>query len=100
AGRWVLMQPVFTAPYYVCVAISTSSDATGSYYLYQFPIPGNFFPDYPKLAVWPDGYYLSYNRFIGNTFFGAAACAMDRNKMLSGIGATMQCFNTSYDSLL
>jgi hypothetical protein len=59
AGRWVMMQPVFTSPYYLCVAVSTTSDAAGSYYLYQFAIPNNYFPDYPKLGVWPDAYYVS-----------------------------------------
>ena len=100
AGRWVMMQPVFTSPYYLCVAVSTTSDATGTYNLYQFAIPNNTFPDYPKLGVWPDGYYVSYNQFQGGSFVGAAACALDRNSMLSGTSATMQCFSTGYASLL
>jgi hypothetical protein len=109
AGRWVMMQPVFTSPYYLCVAVSTTSDATGSYNLYVFPIqrigtrkPQTVFPDYPKLGVWPDAYYVSYNQFQGNTFVGPAACAMDRNAMLNGGNASMQCFSpgSSYGSLL
>jgi fibronectin type 3 domain-containing protein len=99
AGRWVMLQPVFTSPYYLCVAVSTTSDALGSYNLYQFPIPSNYFPDYPKLGVWPDGYYVSYNAFT-NLFAGAWACALDRTHMLSGQPATMQCFNSGYASLL
>jgi hypothetical protein len=107
--RWVMMQPVFTSPYYLCVAVSTTSDATGSYNLYVFPIqrigtrkPQTVFPDYPKLGVWPDAYYVSYNQFQGNTFVGPAACAMDRNAMLNGGNASMQCFSpgSSYGSLL
>ncbi|HVB33135.1 MAG TPA: hypothetical protein VNJ52_01990 [Patescibacteria group bacterium] len=100
AKRWVMMQPVFSSPYYLCVAVSTTSDATGTYNLYQFPIPGNYFPDYPKLAVWPDAYYVSYNDFQGNSFIGGSACALDRSSMLQGNAATMQCFLTSYPSLL
>jgi hypothetical protein len=103
AGRWVMMQPVFSSPYYICAAVSATSDATGSWYLYSFAVPGNYFPDYPKLAVWPDGYYLSYNRFQGNFFYGATACALDRQNMLGGNPSNpMQCFNlsTSYGSLL
>ena len=92
AGRWVMMQAVFKNPYTVCVAVSKTSDATGAYNLYSFPVPSNYFPDYPKLGVWPDGYYLSYNQFNGNTFAGAAACSMDRTNMLQGNAATMQCF--------
>jgi hypothetical protein len=100
AKRWVLMQPVFVYPFALCVAISTSSDATGSYYAYEFPIPGNYFPDYPKLAIWPDGYYVSYDQFNGNTFVAAAACALDRAYMLAGTPATMQCFDTTGASIL
>jgi hypothetical protein len=102
AKRWVLMQPVFRSPYYICVAVSTTSDATGSYYRYAFPVPNNLFPDYPKLGVWSDGYYVTYNQFQGNSFQGAAACALDRANMLAGNPATMQCgaVNPSYGSLL
>jgi archaellum component FlaF (FlaF/FlaG flagellin family) len=100
AGRWVMMQPVFRAPYYICVAVSTTSDATGSYYRYAFPVSS--FPDYPKLGVWADGYYISFNRFKGNSFLGSSACALDRSSMLFGNPATMQCFDLggSYPSLL
>jgi hypothetical protein len=103
ADRWVLMQPVFKSPYYLCVAVSTSSDATGIYNLYSFAIPNSVFPDYPKLGVWPDGYYVTYNQFKGNTFLGAAACALDRANMLLGNAATMQCdtsIGANYGSML
>ena len=52
----VLTENVFSRPYAVCVAISTSPDANGTYYLYQCPGPGNGFPDYPKWGVWPTNY--------------------------------------------
>jgi hypothetical protein len=100
AGRWVVTQPVFTAPYLVCVAISTTSDATGTYNRYVFSMPS--FPDYPKLGVWSDAYYMSFNVFGRHSFLGANACALDRAHMLSGAAATMQCFqqSSSVDSLL
>jgi hypothetical protein len=60
-GRWVLMQPVFSAPYAICIAVSQTSDATGSYNAYEFDQPSGFFPDYPKLGIWPDAYYSSAN---------------------------------------
>jgi len=34
AGRWVAAQPVFVAPFMYCVAVSTTSDATGPYNRY------------------------------------------------------------------
>ena len=104
ANRWVMAQPVYSSPYTYCVAVSTSSDATGSYNRYAFSIPNNYFPDYPKLAVWPDAYYVSFNTFgsSGNVFTGALACALDRNAMLAGGAAKEVCFqlSPSVDSLL
>jgi len=93
AGRWVLAQPVFTAPFLYCVAVSTTSNATGSFNRYSFSMPN--FPDYPKLGVWPDAYYATFNMFSGNIFVGARACALDRTSMLSGSAASAVCFQLS-----
>ena len=95
AGRWVMLQPVFSNPYKMCVAVSTTSDATGSYNRYEFDF-ANVFPDYPKLGMWPASgnaaYFLSIRAFLnGQTFQGSQACGMDRAKMLAGNAATMQC---------
>ncbi|HET7402021.1 MAG TPA: hypothetical protein VFJ62_09575 [Usitatibacter sp.] len=94
ANRWVISQfAVTAAPYFQCVAVSTTSDATGAYNRYAFPY-GNVFPDYPKIGVWPDAYYITFNMFT-NTFQGAKLCAYDRAKMLAGLPATQQCFQLS-----
>ncbi|MHB8653914.1 MAG: hypothetical protein ACYDA9_08560 [Terriglobia bacterium] len=94
ANRWVLTQfSVSTTPYLQCVAVSTTSDATGTYNRYSFVQPN--FPDYPKLGVWPDAYYISFNMFSGNSFVGGRACALDRAAMIAGAAATQQCFQLS-----
>ena len=49
-------------------------------------------PDYPKLGVWPDAYYIAYAQSVDLIYQGPAACAVDRSAMLSGADATMQCF--------
>jgi len=91
AQRWVLAQPITVSGYYTyCVAVSVSSDATGSYHRYAFAMPN--LPDYPKLGVWPDAYYVSFNLFSGSTFLGAMACALDRVAMVAGLPATQICF--------
>ncbi len=105
AGRWILTQfSVKTPPYLECIAVSQTSDATGAYYRYAFSYGNTEFPDYPKVGVWPDAYYFSYNIFNnGTTFGGSKACAMDRAKMLVGDPtATQQCFqlSTSFGGLL
>jgi len=102
ANRWVLSQfavPGGSAGYWQCVAVSQTADATGAYYLYAFQYPQ--FNDYPKMSVWPDAYYVTFNMFT-NTFQGARVCAYDRAKMLAGLPATQQCFqlSSSYASLL
>jgi uncharacterized repeat protein (TIGR01451 family) len=98
ADRWVLSQLVVRGPaggfgpFFQCVAVSTTSDATGSYNRYQFPYTN--FDDYPKMGAWPDAYYETFNMFnsSGTAFLGADVCAYDRNAMLQGQAATQVCF--------
>ena len=53
-NRWILTQVTWMGPtYYNCVAVSTSSDATGSYYRWAFSTGLNY-PDYPKYGMWSD----------------------------------------------
>jgi hypothetical protein len=91
ANRWVLSQlSVTTTPFLECIAVSTTSDATGTYNRYSFQYSN--FDDYPKMGVWPDAYYETFNMFSGNRFVGADACAYDRTAMLAGQPATQICF--------
>jgi hypothetical protein len=91
AQRWIFSQfSVTTTPYLQCLAVSTSSDATGTYNRYSFQY--NNFDDYPKMGVWADGYYETFNMFNGNTFVGADACAYNRAAMLAGQTASQVCF--------
>jgi hypothetical protein len=95
AGRWVISIIAFNGTFTksdFCIAVSTTSDATGSYNRYDFSF-GNNLPDYPKLGVWPDAYYFSANVFPGGgSFAGAKVCALDRAAMLGGSTATAVCF--------
>jgi hypothetical protein len=93
-SRWVMTQfSVSTTPYLQCVAVSNTADfTTTTWNRYAFNFGSNF-PDYPKVGIWPDGYYFSFNMFRnGATFMGAAACAFDGATARSGGSATMQCF--------
>ena len=97
ADRWIISQfQVSTTPFQQCVAVSTTANPTGSYFRYAFNYTDGF-PDYPKMGVWPDAYYVTYNLFnnAGTAFLGSKVCAFDRAKMLTGVAATQQCFNTS-----
>ena len=98
AGRWIFQHHAVPVggPYLDCIAVSTTSDATGSYYLYGFELTVNL-PDQPKLAIWPDAYYLGQNLLNPTTksFLAAQACALDRSNMLLGNPATAICFQGS-----
>jgi hypothetical protein len=94
AQRWLFVLPVFRrpvdqpdGPYSMCYAISQTSDPLGAYYRYEFKRP--LFPDYPRPAIWPDGYYVPSS--VGDTVIQKQACVADRNKMLKGEPATEQC---------
>ena len=100
ADRWVLSQFAVNGgngPYDECIAVSTTGDPTGSYYVYDFHLSDTVFNDYPKLGVWPDAYYMTMNQFggAGQTFVGAAAYAFERDKMLVGQVARMVFFDES-----
>ena len=105
ADRWVISQfSVTTTPYLQCVAVSTTNDPTGSWNRYAFSYGNTGFPDYPKMGVWPDAYYITFNIFNnGSTYAGAKLCAYDRASMINGAAATQQCFpntSTTYGGLL
>jgi hypothetical protein len=97
ANRWFLSQNVFVMPYATCIAISDTSDANGTWHVWQFRVPNNGFPDYPKIGIWPtsgvnNGYYQAQNNFGigGESFLGPEVCAYDRSAMLSGAPSPTQ----------
>jgi hypothetical protein len=89
--RWILSQ--FTTsglddpskPFWNCVAVSTTSDPTGSYYRYAFETGHfQFFPDYPKYGNWTDSYVLTTREFGPTTEYGIGVYALEKNKMVNG----------------
>ncbi len=98
ADRWMFSQFAFFDSMFrghQCIAVSTTPDPTGPYHRYDFLVsPGSFnFPDYPKLGLWEDGYYMTANEFNGLFGFnGAIAVAFERDEMLLGNAAQMVLF--------
>lgn len=74
AERWFISQ-FNDDPNGILIAISETSDPTGSYYSYSFDL--DEFPDYPKYSIWWDGYYMSSNSTH-------TAVVFEREKMLNG----------------
>lgn len=71
----------------MCYAVSTGSDPLGTYYRYAFE--RTLFPDYPRPAVWMDGYYVPTS--TGDEVIQKHICIAERAKMLLGQPAREQC---------
>ena len=110
ASRWVvaMRSQSSTGAYYYCVAISNTDDLSSTklgWYAYAFalnPVLTNangkvFWPDWPKLGIWPNAYYVSFDLNDVSASYaqvGVVVCALDRNNMLAGLTANpMQCFS-------
>jgi hypothetical protein len=93
AARWLVVMPIFRrlepphSPFAMCEAVSVGADPLGPYHRYEFP--RRLFPDYPRPAIWPDGYYVPTS--TGDDVIQKHACVADRAKMLRGEPATEQC---------
>jgi len=93
--RWVLTDFAFQtdgggnpiAPAYQCFAASMSGDPlTGGWNFYSIQLTDGLH-DYEKLAVWPDGLYMSANMFgfgPGGAFQTARAWAINKMQMYAG----------------
>jgi hypothetical protein len=79
ASQFAVQQP--NGKSYQLVAVSATGDPLGEYYRYAFEFDD--FNDYPKMSVWHDGYYCTFN-FFGNGFIGGGVAAFERDKMLVG----------------
>ncbi|HEX8940410.1 MAG TPA: DUF11 domain-containing protein [Candidatus Limnocylindrales bacterium] len=101
ANRFVLTQFAFAVsgagPSDECFAISQTSDPTApGWFVYDFQVSATKWDDYPKISVWPDGYYATFN--WGGGSGGGGAFAFDRSNMLNGNPATFQCFGCDADA--
>ena len=74
--RWFVADFAFTGsgsapPYYECIAVSRTGDPVdGGWYFYAIRADDAahpWFPDYPKMGIWPDGLYMTANMFQGST---------------------------------
>ncbi len=89
ADRWVIMQFQISVGDDLCLAVSTTPDPLGSYHQYEFDFSA--FPDYPKMGVWTDGYYVTTREFNFG-YQGQDAVVFEREAMLQGLPAEMVSF--------
>ena len=101
ADRWIVSDFAFAlnaqgdpvAPFYQCFAVSSTGDPlTGGWYFYSLRTD-DYFPDYPKLGVWPDALYLTANLFrANNSFRNVRVWALDKAQIYACAGATSVLF--------
>jgi len=96
ANRWLISQfslPNYpNGPFYELIAVSQTEDPLGSWNRYSFKFKN--MPDYPKLGVWPDGYYFSAISYSSGALarIGPLAGVLERDSMLTGGAARMVSF--------
>ena len=73
--------------YAMCYAVSATSDPLGAWHRYEFTRA--LFPDYPRPAVWPDGYYVPTS--TGDEVVEKHLCVAERARMLRGEVARELC---------
>lgn len=71
----------------MCYAVSATPDPLGAWYRYEFT--RTLFPDYPRPAVWPDGYYVPSS--TGDEVIEKHVCVAERARMLRGAPARELC---------
>ncbi len=82
ADRWVVCEfSISGSNDYMLMAVSQTNDPTGSWYRYSFDVAD--MPDYEKMAVWPDGYYMGMNNSSKKDIY-----VFQRSQML--VGGTAQ----------
>jgi hypothetical protein len=113
ADRWIFSDfawgNVDNGPYYECIAVSRTNDpVNGGWYLYAMLADPNYLNDYPKLAVWSDGIYMSANLFdlfnngYNGTSEGVRVWALNKQELYNGLTLNPVHFDlsTAYANLL
>ena len=120
ANRWVISQFAFNTPltgawgpFHQFVAVSTTADPLGTYSRYDFLVSQNLLNDYPKIGVWPDGYYLTFNQYrdcagtgASCRWAGGGVVVMERDRMVLGrpnaraVYFNMQDYNVEWGNFL
>jgi hypothetical protein len=91
--HWIINDFAFTLdgsgnpilPMQQCFAVSKSGDPVGGGWNFYSMTISDFFADYPKLGIWPDGLYMSANMFSsGGAYSHVRAWALNKAQMEAG----------------
>lgn len=91
ANRYIISQFSDT-PESFLIAVSQGPDPVNDgWYTYRFTTNG-VLPDYPKISVWGDGYYITTNKNSRTADESPVVYAVERDKMLNGETARIVSF--------
>jgi PKD repeat protein len=100
ADRWLLAEmSLCNENDVMLVAVSETNDPSGRWYRYSFETDD--MPDYEKLGVWRDGYYMGTNTVYEDLFGdphweGNDIYVMERSQMLNGQAAQIVAFDNPW----
>ncbi|MBZ9729858.1 T9SS type A sorting domain-containing protein [Salegentibacter sp. JZCK2] len=91
ADRFIISQFSDT-PQSFLIAVSQGPDPINDgWYTYRFTTNG-VLPDYPKISVWGDGYYITTNKNSRSAATSQVVYALERDQMLNGGTAQIMSF--------
>jgi len=108
-NRWVIMQIQYSGfggggGNYLCIAVSNGDDWTPDLSWQRYAYKFSTLTDYPKMGIWTDAYYVTFNAFKGfGTYAGPVVCAFDlaQPAVSDNTGnALCKSLGTAYSSLL
>ena len=107
SSRWIIGDFAWigaTGPYYECVAVSKTADpVNGGWWQYGILVDNVNFNDYPKMAVWPSGIFITYNLFPdAGGYAGPQISALNRTDLINGNPVSIVSFRpgSQYNSML
>ena len=91
ADRFLITQFSDTPESFLVAVSQTSDPVNGGWNTYRFPTNGAL-PDYPKISVWSDGYYVTTNKNSNTASTSQVVYVFERDKMLAGGSAKVVSF--------
>jgi len=91
ADRFLITQFSDTPESFLVAVSQTSDPVNGGWNTYRFPTNGAL-PDYPKISVWSDGYYVTTNKNSNTASSSQVVYVFERDKMLVGESAKVVSF--------
>ncbi len=91
ADRFLITQFSDTPESFLVAVSQTSDPVNGGWNTYRFPTNGAL-PDYPKISVWSDGYYVTTNKNSNTASTSQVVYVFERDRMLVGETAKVVSF--------